>query len=220
MRANVGVSEMRVHNVAQHEGFHWGDTRADDYFANAEHAMDQAWAELVRPILDTVQFDTVLDIAAGHGRNSVRLAERAKRVICLDINPDNIRHMRRRFDGDPKFSFILNDGVTLRDIPDETVDLAYSFDSMVHFDMEVVISYVNECFRVLRPGGHALIHHSNYAENPGADFRSNPYWRNFMSLTLFRHVALKAGFLIVVSQPLLWGGIADLDGIALLQRPR
>lgn len=220
MHAEVSISETRVAQVAQLDGIHWGGTTADAYFDDAEQAMEQTWTQLIGPILEKVQFEIALDIAAGRGRNSVRLADKAKRVICLDINPDNIEHMRRRFDGGSRFSFVQNDGMTLRGIADKSVDLAYSFNSMVHFDMEVVISYVNECFRVLRPGGHAFIHHSNYTDNPGGDFRTNPHWRNFMSLTLFRHLALKAGFTIVLSQSLFWGGIADLDGIALLQKPQ
>jgi Methyltransferase domain len=66
-----------------------------------------------------------------------RLASRAKHIICLDINADNIDFMRARFASDRGFRFVHNDGATLAGIADNSIDLAYSFDSMVHFDMEV-----------------------------------------------------------------------------------
>lgn len=219
MPTKASTSLPRLREVANSEGFLWGDQVAETYFARAERDMGMHWDEIIRPLLEHVTYDTVLDIAAGRGRNSARLAAHAKQVICLDINPDNIGFMQKRFKGDRRFSFIRNDGTTLDGIEDESVDLAYSFDSMVHFDMEVVISYVNESFRVVRPGGHAFIHHSNHTGNPGGDFRANPHWRNFMSIPLFRHIAIKAGFVVLVSKPVSWGGVAELDGIALLHKP-
>lgn len=218
MPPKASTSQLRLREVAESEGFLWGNQVAETYFSRAERDMERDWNEIIRPILEHVSYGTVLDIAAGRGRNSARLAARAKQVICLDINPENIGFMQARFKGDRRFRFIQNDGVTLDGIADESVDLAYSFDSMVHFDMEVVISYVNESFRVVRPGGHAFIHHSNYTGNPGGDFRGNPHLRNFMSIPLFRHIAVKAGFVALVSKPVPWGCVADLDGIALLQK--
>jgi SAM-dependent methyltransferase len=219
MSSKAGASESRVHAVARSEGFLWGNAAEDTYFSRAERDVDAVWDALIRPVLGPLSYDTALDIAAGRGRNSVKLATRAKKVICVDINPENVEFPRERFRGDHRFHIILNDGVTLGDIDSDTVDLAYSFDAMVHFDMEIVISYVNECFRVLRPGMHAFIHHSNYSSNPGDDFRNNPHWRNFMSLPLFRHIVIRAGFSILLSESLSWGSIADLDGIGLLRKP-
>ena len=189
------------------------------YFARAERDMERDWNEIIWPQLKHVSYDTVLDIAAGRGRNSAKLAAHAKQIICVDINFDNIGFMRARFEGDPRFLFVQNNGLALDAVADEAVDLAYSFDSMVHFDVEVVISYVKECFRVIRPGGHAFIHYSNYMGNPGGDFRGNPHWRNLMSIPLFRHIAAKTGFVVLTSRAIPWGGIPDLDGIALLQKP-
>jgi ubiquinone/menaquinone biosynthesis C-methylase UbiE len=211
--------QQRLREVAKKEGFLWGNQVAETYFSRAERDMERHWNEIIRPQLEHTLYDTVLDIAAGRGRNSARLAARAKQIICVDINPDNISFMQARFEGDRRFCFVQNDGLLLDGIADEAVDLAYSFDSMVHFDMEVVISYIKESFRVVRPGGHAFIHHSNYIGSPGCDFRGNPHWRNFMSIPLFRHIAVKAGFTVLMSQPMAWGGVADLDGIALLQKP-
>jgi SAM-dependent methyltransferase len=42
-----------------------------------------------------------------------------------------------------------------------SIDFAFSFDSLVHADGQVIESYVRELARVLKPGGVAFIHHSN-----------------------------------------------------------
>jgi hypothetical protein len=41
--------------------------------------------------------------------------------------------------------------------------------------LEIVMSYIPEFARVLRPGAYAFVHHSNYTANPGGDFRQNPH---------------------------------------------
>jgi SAM-dependent methyltransferase len=219
MRSKAWGSESRVHAVARSEGFLWGNAVGDTYFSRAERDVDRVWDAHIWPVIGPLSYDTALDIAAGRGRNSAKLATRTKKVICVDINPENVSFLQERFRDDHRFDVVLNDGVTLDDVESNTVDLAYSFDAMVHFDLEIVISYINECFRVLRPGMHAFIHHSNYSSEPGNDFRKNPHWRNFMSLPLFRHIAIRAGFGILLSESLPWGSIADLDGIALLRKP-
>jgi ubiquinone/menaquinone biosynthesis C-methylase UbiE len=111
-----------------------------------------------------------------------------------------------------------NDGTSLPFIPDNHIDLFYCFDALVHFDLEIVQCYVKEAYRVVRSSGHAFIHSSNYTGNPGGDFRENPHWRNFMSSEIFTHLAKKAGFTVVHSRKVAWGGIPDLDCVFLLRK--
>jgi SAM-dependent methyltransferase len=212
-------AQSALDELAKKEGFYWGDDVSDSYFAVAERDMDLHWTSIIHPVIKDCCYSTVVDLAAGHGRNAYRLIENATHVTCVDINPENIAFLKRRFKNDRRFTVIQNNGVGLPQIPDNSVDLAYSFDSMVHFDLEIVIAYVKEFYRIVRPGGVAFVHHSNYAVAPGADFRMNPHWRNFMSIQLFEHIARRSGFVCVTSRPIAWGGIDDLDGIALLRKP-
>ena len=46
-------------------------------------------------------------------------------------------------------------------IEDGSIDFAFSFDSLVHAEADVMSSYANELARVLKPGGCAFLHHSN-----------------------------------------------------------
>ena len=204
--------------IAQREGYFWGDEVAEAYFDRAEAAFETQWAEIIGPLIDGIQYGTVVDLASGHGRNARRLAEKARLVHCVDINPDNIRFLTRRFSGDPRFIVHQNDGANLPFVVDGSIDLFYCFDALVHFDLEIVQSYVKEAYRVLRKRGHAFIHCSNFIANPGGDFRSNPGWRNFMSLDIFTHLSKKAGFTVVRGQKITWGGVTDLDAVFLLRK--
>src|SRR6202030_1187821 len=108
------------------------------------------------PMLDGIEYATVLDLASGHGRNAQRLAENARLVYCVDINPENITFLSRRFKGDRRFVGVRNDGASLSFCDDASIDLLYCFDAMVHFDLEIVQAYLKEGFRVVRSGGHAF----------------------------------------------------------------
>lgn len=205
--------------TAIEEGFFWGDNVAKTYFEQAEKDMEYHWTRFVEPFINDIEYDVVLDLAAGHGRNSAILAGRARRVICVDINPDNIAVLNRRFTDKNKFRIIQNDGVSLDAIPTNEVDLVYCFDSMVHFDLEIIQLYIKEIHRILRPSGHAFLHCSNYTRNPGGDFRKNPHWRNFFSAEILLHLAQRSGLIVSKIAKTPWGGIEDLDCMALLHRP-
>jgi ubiquinone/menaquinone biosynthesis C-methylase UbiE len=207
--------------IAATEGLLWGDKVKDSYFDVAERGMEGEWQSLVWPMLraQSIDYSHTLDLAAGHGRNSVKLLRFAQNITIVDLNEENIAYCKKRFAGDNRFRFVKNDGVVIPDVDDNSITFFYTFDSMVHFDLEIVQSYVKEAFRVLVASGTAFFHYSNYVRAPGADFRMNPHWRNFMSKSLFEHLALRAGFTIMASTTCSWAGIADLDAITLVRKP-
>ena len=59
---------------------------------------------------------------------------------------------------------------------------------MVHFESDVIRSYLRDTMRVLEPGGRGFFHHSNYTG--GEDWRTNPSSRNFMSQAFFSRIML------------------------------
>jgi hypothetical protein len=105
----------------------------------------------------------------------------------------------------------------LAGIPSKKFTHVYSFDAMVHFDLEIVLSYIAEFARVLKPTGTAFIHHSNFTRNPGAPFQDNPHWRNFMSDTIFRHCSIRNGFDILEQKVIDWAG-QGIDCITVMRR--
>jgi SAM-dependent methyltransferase len=188
------------------------------YYDEAERYTEHAWSH-VSPYLEGCDFSRVVDLAAGHGRHGTKLLPLAEVLYIVDMTPENIDFCRQRFGDDPRVRYVLNDGMSLSEIPQDEVTLVFCFDAMVHFDSDTVRAYLHEFRRVLRPGGRGFCHHSNYTGNPGGDWRANPEWRNFMSRELFAHYAAKAGLRILRSDLIDWGSVAGLDCYTLFERP-
>jgi spermidine synthase len=104
---------------------------------------------------------TVLEIAPGFGRWTQFLQPLAERLIIVDLSDRCIQACRERFADADNVSFHVNDGRSLPMVDEGTVDLAFSFDSLVHANAGVMEAYLAELARTLAPGGVAFIHHSN-----------------------------------------------------------
>jgi hypothetical protein len=220
-RGNLNMTNPagRLNDIVQAEAFHWGADTAVSYHGRAAADMDQQWKTLIGSILAQVPIDysRTIDFAAGYGRNTAKLLEAgAAHVTMVDVNPDCIAHLEKYFPHD-RTSVLLNDGMGLSALETAAFTFLYTFDAMVHFDLELIFAYVPEFSRVLMPGAYAFVHHSNYTANPGGDFRQNPHWRNFMSADIFKHVALRSGFDVIQQKIFSWGE-PDNDCITLMRR--
>jgi len=162
----------------------------------------------------------ILELACGHGRHSAQMQDWDNQTILMDINQSNIDFCIQRFAGFPRFTILLNNGFDCRPLDNDSCTAVFCYDSMVHFDSEVVFSYLRDIFRILKPGGRALLHHSNYTGNPGGHYAENPHCRNFMSQSLFAHYSKKSGLSIVESATINWGHDPDLDCLTLVAKPK
>ena len=194
------------------------DWKNHPYYDQVEAGIAHQWDHHVWPFIREADFACVLDLAAGHGRNSERLRQFAQKLYVVDINQENIDYCRRRFAGDDRFTFIRNDGTSLQPIPDGSISLAYCFDAMVHFDSDVVRSYLREFHRVLQRGGLGFCHHSNYVGNPGGDVHDNKGWRNYMSQSLFAHYCAKEGLRVLKAKLIDWEAPGS-DCVTLFLKP-
>lgn len=193
------------------------------YFAKAEPYMDLQWHELILPFLrlgeSGIDCAAVVELGAGRGRTAAKLLPLAGRLHLVDLHANNLEACRSRFGDDPRLLYHVTDGRSLP-LPNSSATFLFSFDSAVHFDSDVVRAYLREARRVLRPGGHAFLHHSNTLAHPGGDFRAQPHWRNFMSKELLAHYALKEGLEVVRQEPVDWAGDGSfIDCFSLLRRP-
>lgn len=200
----------------------WIDT---PYYGVVEKNAQAQWDEIISPFLGKapIDFTHTVELALGHGRMTEILLQRAETVIGVDPLQSNIDFCAKRFANNAKLTLLRNDGVTLRDIPDETVTFLFCWDSMVHFDSDVVRSYLGEAARVLKPGGFFFTHHSNRAEAPCDDFQRAPHARNYMTSHMFAHYACKEGLEVVVQEVIGWGQDAKhfpgLDCLSLVRKP-
>jgi SAM-dependent methyltransferase len=204
-----------IASLAAYSGDPW--TPDNPYFLEAEKHGRWLWENLTWPFIDDSDFSTVLDLAAGHGRNSVFLLNHANRLIISDIQEGNVTICRERFGGRANVSFHVGNGYDFQPISGSELTLIFCFDAMVHFDSDVVRSYLRDTFRVLKPGGRGFFHHSNYTA--GHDWRHNPNARNFMSKQLFEHYALREGLEIIRQKVINWGELVESDCLSLVERP-
>ena len=103
----------------------------------------------------------IVEIAPGYGRWTHYLKDHCKELIGIDVAEVCVAACKRRFAADPNLRFHVGDGAALPMVDDASVDLLFSFDSLVHADPDALGSYLAEAARVLRTDGVAWIHHSN-----------------------------------------------------------
>jgi ubiquinone/menaquinone biosynthesis C-methylase UbiE len=104
---------------------------------------------------------TVLEIAPGFGRWTQYLKDLAGKLILVDLAEKCIEHCQARFADANNIDYHVNDGRSLAMIPDASVDFVFTWDSLVHADMDIIDDYVVELARILTPNGVAFVHHSN-----------------------------------------------------------
>lgn len=196
-----GLSASRLDGLARVSGDVF---KTSGYFVRAEHRMPRHWSYYVWPRIKGADFSCVVDVACGHGRNTARLAPLARRLVAADINEECLAAVRARFADARNVETLLIDGATLRGVPDATVTLVYCWDAMVHFEPEVVASYVADFARVLAPGGQGFVHHSNWTGGRGKDFRTQPHWHNWMSKEVFASHVRTAGLELVSQDVIDW----------------
>lgn len=119
------------------------------------------WGTLLPRIHSFVPTGTILEIGPGHGRWSQYLRELCDELILVDVAAHCIDACRRRFAGAHNIAYHVADGRSLPMIAERSVDLAFSFDSLVHAEADVLKAYAHELARTLKPDGVGFLHHSN-----------------------------------------------------------
>lgn len=194
------------------------------YYDSVEGLARTQWSKIILPFLGESPIDMThtLELAVGHGRMTEILLTQADFVTGVDVLQENIDFCANRFTGRTNIKLIKNDGVRLNGVKDSDVIFVFCFDSMIHFDSDVVRNYLSEFYRIMAPGAFAFLHHSNLTRNPGGNFQRNAHARNFMSVELFSHYAQKEGLEVVKQSVIDWGQgdkfVKGLDGLSLLRR--
>jgi SAM-dependent methyltransferase len=210
--------EQSVHEVARY----W---HQDPYYDRAEQPdwLSAFWTpgnpqRPFRRMFGELNLRSTAELACGHGRHAAQIYQQVPALILVDVVPENVAHCRARFKDATNVVCMQNDGTTFRPIPDGSLSAIYCYDAMVHFEFDVVLSYIKDTARVLESGGRALYHHSILDAYPGADHRKMPGGRNFMSQDLFMHAARRCGLTVLESVTFDWDA-PNTDCLTLLQKP-
>lgn len=105
---------------------------------------------------------SILEIGCGYGRWTQYLLEFCDHYWGVDLAPKCVEFCQKRFEGVSKATFLVNDGLSLDTIPKGEIDFVFSFDSLVHAELDVLQRYVVQILERLSNTGTAFIHHSNY----------------------------------------------------------
>jgi SAM-dependent methyltransferase len=151
----------------------WGGSygwpqQGDEWSASWGNVETQWNATLLPRIHHFIPAGRVLEIAPGYGRWSRFLIERSEQYIGVDLNTNCVEACQRRFLNAKHATFFANDGKSLGMVEDNSVEFVFSFDSLVHVELDVIESYLHELSRKLSPNGVAFIHHSNLGASSAA----------------------------------------------------
>jgi SAM-dependent methyltransferase len=163
----------------------------------------------------------VVEIGCGYGRWTRLLRPWCRELLAVDVASECVAACRDSFRADPGIRCALNDGRSLPGLEPGSVDFAFSFDSLVHAELDSVTGYLGELGRVLSADGAAFLHVSNFgailAARPGS---WNHHWRaESMSAAAFEAACLAAGLRLLVEEIVDWGGVEDCDCLATVVRP-
>jgi ubiquinone/menaquinone biosynthesis C-methylase UbiE len=181
---------------------------------------------------------TLLEIAPGHGRWTNYLADHCERLIAVDVADSCVEACTKRFADRPHIEVHRNDGRSLPMVADASVDLVFSFDSLVHVEADVLGAYLSEFARVLAPDGVAFIHHSNLGEFralytgflrlPSRVRRAavrtklvdGEHWRALsVSASEVDRMCDERGLVCLAQELVNWGGRRLIDCFSLIARP-
>lgn len=187
------------------------------YFDAAENDAQIQYEQYLKPHFGNLDSLNVLEIAFGWGRISSQLLQNHKvnSLTLVDINPINVAYVKKRFQKNKNVYPMVNNGLDLQEIETGIMDFVYSFDSMVHFNHELMAGYISEIKRVLKPGGKCFLHFSNHGkdcntEHLGTGLRGD--MTNEAMLQLVNDCA------VIHNEVIDWAGAKDLDAIILFEK--
>ncbi|MEM8964271.1 MAG: class I SAM-dependent methyltransferase, partial [Acidobacteriota bacterium] len=179
-------------------------------------------ADLWPRIRAQVPARNVLEIAPGYGRFTHYLKDLCDRLVIVDLLDVCIDACKERFADEKHIEYWVNDGKSLSFVDDRSIDFAFSFDSLVHVERDVITAYITELGRLLADEGRAFLHHSNLAALSDEDGNlpfENKHWRAAtVSADLVRELADANGLSCVRQELVTWDQPFLTDCFTLLTR--
>jgi len=137
------------------------------------HASGRHTVDILDRLVGIQASDVVLEIGCGVGRVGKILSPRCAKWIGTDISSRMLEVAAQRLRGCPNVELIELGAVGLREIPDARVDVVYCTVVFMHLFEWDRYRYVQEAFRVLKPGGRCFF--------DNVDITSNHGWKVFMA---------------------------------------
>jgi SAM-dependent methyltransferase len=196
------------------DSYEWAD--AGEEWSRFWGGSEAQWFGCIFPRLHAlVPAGTILELAPGFGRWTRFLRPLCDSMVLVDLSERCIDACRARFGEDPSVEYHVNDGRSLEMIADASIDLAFSYDSLVHAEADVMESYITQLRHKLTPDGVAFLHHSNFAAL--GEQTENRHWRSeSVSGEIVCALAERAGLSVVSQERINWGTPELSDCISVL----
>ncbi len=198
------------------------DQRGDEW-SERWGSTEMLWYGTVLPRIHwQIPCGHLLEIAPGHGRITRFLVDRCEQYTGIDLTSNCVKSCRARFSQHDHVQFHVNDGKSLQAVADASVDFAFSWDSLVHVDIEVLSAYLDELARKLKSGAHAFLHHSNlgqFVDAVSGDVSvANEHWRDpTVSASVFREKCQEAGLACISQELVQWLSDDLIDCFSVVQ---
>ncbi len=124
-------------------------------------------------LLSITSKDEILEIGCGVGRVGSILALRCRSWTGADISSNMLKHATARLTGLCNIKLVHLSGAGLAEIKDKSFNVVYSTNVFAHLDELDRWRYIEEGYRVLRPGGRI------YVDN--VDLEGDAGWSVFLS---------------------------------------
>lgn len=182
---------------------------------------DMQWYGTILPrIQQFVPSATVLEIAPGFGRWTKYLLNLAERIVVVDLAENCIEHCMERFASEKHIEYHVNNGRSLGMVEDMSLDFVFSYDSLVHAELDVMDAYIEQLSKKLADNGVAFLHHSNIGvyENMASDIVNarKDHGRAFsVTADAVRGCIEKWGLICISQETLNWGSELMTDCISV-----
>ncbi len=138
----------------------FGQRNQDDdaFFATAAEVLATLEAEMARGLPCAPGEARILEIGCGPGRLMRPMSRHAREIHGVDVSDEMIGRARRNLAAIPHAFPRVGTGATLDGYADASFDYGYSYAVFQHIPSRgVVLSYLREMVRVLKPGGLARL---------------------------------------------------------------
>ncbi|MET0452954.1 MAG: class I SAM-dependent methyltransferase [Mycobacterium sp.] len=149
----------------------------------------------------------VLEAGCGEGYGADLIAAGARHVIGLDYDESAVAHVRARY---PRVD-MRHGNLAELPLPDAAVDVVVNFQVIEHLWDQA--QFVDECARVLRPGGVLLMSTPNRITfSPGRDTPINPFHTRELNAAELTQLLTDAGLVIEAMLGVFHGArLTELD---------
>jgi hypothetical protein len=199
-------------NYQTWNNLHGWEKAGEEWSAGWGDARTQWYGTILPRISCFLPTTSILEIAPGFGRWTQFLLGNCEEYFGVDISDKCIAKCRERFGAANRAHFIVNDGTSLTMIPDGRMDFVFSFDSLVHVDLDVVREYIWQICQKLTTTGMAFIHHSNAAtEECDKALAASTNRSLTVSSAIVKQLVEDCGARVFIQEEINWSGPTRID---------